>query len=119
MLFREGLGRDFLGRRRRDLALLKETLTTIDGSSLRWLKGDRCDLPALRTGGLRLDSRSRCVKSLIPLGLALFAPFGLVVEILGRKEKLFSCRKNELSPAVHTNKASVLVFHGVLPRRNT
>jgi hypothetical protein len=119
MLFREGSGRGFLGRRRRDLALLKETLTTIDGSSLGWLKRDRCNLPALRTGSLRLDSRSRSVKSLIPFGLALFAPFGLVAEILGCKEKLFSCRKNELSPAVHANKGSVLVFHGVLPRRNT
>lgn len=119
MLFRDVLGRDFLGRRGRDLALLKETLTTIDGSSLGWLKGDRCGLPALRTGSLRLDSRSRSVKSLIPLGLALFAPFGLVAEILGGKEKLFSCRKNELSPTVHANKVSVLVFHGILPRRNT
>jgi len=98
------------------LALLKETLTTIDGSPLGRLKGDCCNLPALRAGSLRLDSRSRGVKSLVPLGLALFAPFGLIVEILGGKEKLFSCRKNKLSPAVHTNKASVLVFHGVLPR---
>jgi hypothetical protein len=108
------LGWGLLGSRRGHLALLKETLTTIDGPSLGWFEGDCRNLSTLRTSRFRFHSQARSVERLISLRFAVFTPFRFIAEILGCEEQLLSCRKNKFSSAVYTNKGSVLVFHGIL-----
>jgi hypothetical protein len=51
------------------------------------------------------------------LGLALFAPLRIVLEILVVEEKLFASGKDKFRTAVNALENLIREFHGRLPRR--
>jgi hypothetical protein len=69
--------------------------------------------PALVTGcpGLRPKPRATARA----LGFALFAAFGIVLELLIVKEELLARRENKLASAVDALQYSICEFHHRLP----
>ncbi len=89
--------------------MLLETLPAKNRPALRRSKGHCGFFSALRTDRCGLCSLSaRC--RLIPLRLAGFAPFRIILEMLIGEENLFSCREDEIPTAVHTLQSSILIF---------
>jgi hypothetical protein len=99
---------------------LLETLPTEDWPALRGFEGDR---GLLATPGaisprfhLVIIAWRRGSQRGGPLGLAGFATFGFVGELLIVEEQLFARRKYEVRSAVDTLQYLILEFHGeVLP----
>ena len=106
------------GRRRRHLAMLQETFTTIHGPSLGGFERDCGFLPATRTSRGCFHSYAGGTESLVALSLAFLASLRFVSEVFRSIEELFTRRKNKFRPAIHAHKHSVLVFHGVLRSAN-
>jgi hypothetical protein len=68
---------------------------------LRWLKGHRSFPTALRTHGHGLCLGKPRTPGTLPLGLAVLAALGLILEILIVEEVLLTRCKNEISAAIH------------------
>src|ERR1700751_1563955 len=96
-----------------------EALSAKDGTALGGTERNGGLLSASRAGGLGLDfgvavglsGRRRCAEHRNPFGLAGFAAFRFVLELLIVKEKLFPSRENEITPTVDTLEHLVLKFH--------
>jgi hypothetical protein len=85
--------------------------------SLRWPKGNRGFLPALRAIRLRLCANRTGVRASATLGpfrLARFTSFGLVLKSLVREEHLLAGGKHELRPALGALQHLIVIFHEAL-----
>jgi len=94
---------------------LLEALTAEDGPSLGRTEWNCRLLAACRAVGRRFDALTgdACTGGGAgrALGLAALTPFRFVLEILVGKEQLFSCRPEELRPAIHAVEGFVLELH--------
>jgi hypothetical protein len=106
---RSSLGRN---RNRRDASLL-ETLPAQNRAPLRRLEGYGCFRAAGGTIGSRLCPNSGASRS--PLGLAQFAPLGVILELLVVEEKLFTGSKYKIAAAIAAFQGLIAEFHGLPP----
>jgi hypothetical protein len=99
-------------------APLLEALPAKDWTTLRRLEGDGSLLAAART--IRPSFHLRVIAGRGgsyrggPFGLAGFATFRFVLELLVVEEQLFTSCKHEVGAAVYTLQNLVLEFHGEL-----
>ena len=95
-----------------------EAFSTKDWPALCGLEGNGCFLPTTRAVGsslyLGIIARGRTSQSRSSFGLAGFATFRLVLELLVVEEELFSGCEDEVGAAVNTLQNLVLEFHGEL-----
>jgi hypothetical protein len=97
---------------------LLEALPTKDWPTLRRFEGNGRLLAASGATGtcfyFRVIARRRCAQGGRPLGLAGFATFGFVFELLIVEEQLLSCCEHKIRTAVDTLENLILEFHGEL-----
>lgn len=112
-----GRGRSIGRNRRRRLngLLLLEARAAQHGPSLRRPERNRCLYPAGRA--VRSCFRPYPRTAVRTLRLALFAAFGVVLEIFIVEEKLLPRRKDEVGAAINALQNLIREFHGRLPRR--
>ncbi len=96
---------------------LLKTFAAIYRASLRWLERNRCFFSALRAYRLGLDTlyaagTGCCARRAV--GLARFAPLGLVLEALVGEKHLLAGGENELSRTLCTLQNPIVVFHTLL-----
>ena len=106
--------RDTLRPRRSPLL---KTFTAIYRASLRWLERNRSFFSALRAYRLGFDTLHAagtlcCARRAV--GLARFAPLGLIFETLVGEEHLLAGGENELSRTLCTLQNPIVVFHTLL-----
>ena len=103
--------------RRTHRSPLLETLAAEHRASLRWPKGNRGFLPALRAAGLGFRTHRAAVsaRGLRALGLAGLATFRLVLEALVGEKHLFAGGKYKLGATLRALQNLVMEFHGSVP----
>ncbi len=95
--------------------MLGKAIPAIDRAALRGLERNRGLFPAGGANGGGFNPSA--VLRLIPLGLALFAPFGLIFKVFAGIKLLFASREYKFGPAIDTHKRFVRVFHSALRLR--
>jgi hypothetical protein len=102
----------------RDGAPRLKTFAAVHGTTLSGLERNRCFFTALRADGFGFDALnavgSRTGAARRAIGLARFAPLGLVLETLVGEEHLLAGGENELRPAFGTLQDLIVVFHALL-----
>ena len=109
-------GRGALGAR--DGAPRLETFAAVHGASLSGLERNSCFFTALRADGFGFNALSavgsRTGTARRAIGLARFAPLGLVLEALIGEKHLLAGSENELRPAFGALQDLIVVFHALL-----
>jgi len=91
---------------------LLEAFTAEHGTTLRWPERDSSFLPALRTGCLGFRALEIAgARRLGAFSLAVFAPFGFVLETLVGEKHLFAGGKNKFLIALRALQDLIVVFH--------
>jgi hypothetical protein len=100
-------------------SLLRETFAAENWTSLRWAKGDRGLLAALRAGGAGFDAGE--LVQVTPrrwgaeygraFGLAGFAALGFVPELFVVEKKLLPGGEDKVGAAVDAGQYLILKFH--------
>jgi hypothetical protein len=105
-----------LTRCRRALRFARqEALAAEDRTALGGLEGNRSFPPTLRARGHGFAFRKSAARTL-SFGLAGFAAFGFIFEVLIVEEMLLSRGKNKICSAIYTLKDSILKLrHGHFP----